>query len=155
MKEYLTRNSRFIGPNCLELSPLVKPRWESCPGLSIKRAELVSSPGQAPWTYEAVDQVSRLGMGQSTCIGIGGDPIVGTTTLDGKAFMMHDDDTEAIIVIGEIGGNMETDAAYWIRDNMKKPVIGFIAGQTAPKGRRMGHGRCNNRKADTVRAKCR
>jgi succinyl-CoA synthetase alpha subunit len=93
-------------------------------------------------------------MGQSTCIGIGGDPIVGTSTLDAVKLMMADRDTEAIIVIGEIGGNMETDAALWIKDNKTKPVIGFIAGQTAPKGRRMGHaGAIIGGKSDTAAAK--
>ncbi len=95
-----------------------------------------------------------MGLGQSTCIGIGGDPIVGTTTLDAVKLMMNDDDTEAIVVIGEIGGNMETEAAEWIRDNGTKPVIGFIAGQTAPKGRKMGHaGAIIGGKTDTADAK--
>jgi succinyl-CoA synthetase alpha subunit len=89
--------------------------------------------------YEAVDQVTKQGFGQSTGIGIGGDPIIGTTTLDAVKLMMEDPQTEAIVIIGEIGGNMENEAAEWIRDNGTKPVIGFIAGQTAPKGRRMGH----------------
>ncbi len=93
-------------------------------------------------------------MGQSTGIGIGGDPVVGTTTLDAVKLMMQDDETEAIVIIGEIGGSMETDAAGWIRENGTKPVIGFIAGQTAPKGRRMGHaGAIIGGKADTAAAK--
>jgi succinyl-CoA synthetase alpha subunit len=95
-----------------------------------------------------------MGLGQSTCIGIGGDPVVGTTTLDAVMLMMDDDDTEAIVIIGEIGGNMETEAAEWIRDNSTKPVIGFIAGQTAPKGRKMGHaGAIIGGKNDTAAAK--
>jgi succinyl-CoA synthetase alpha subunit len=90
-------------------------------------------------TYEAVDQVTKAGLGQSTCIGIGGDPIIGTTTLEAIRLFMNDPETEGIIMIGEIGGSMESDAARWIKDNSSKPVVGFIAGQTAPKGRRMGH----------------
>jgi succinyl-CoA synthetase alpha subunit len=105
-------------------------------------------------TYEAVDQVTKTGLGQSTCIGIGGDPVVGTTTLDAVKLMMEDNETKAIIVIGEIGGNMETEAAEWIKDTGTKPVIGFIAGQTAPKGRKMGHaGAIIGGKTDTAGAK--
>ncbi len=105
-------------------------------------------------TYEAVDQVTKLGLGQSTGIGIGGDPVVGTTTLDAVKLMMDDPETEAIVIIGEIGGNMENEAAEWIRKNGTKPVIGFIAGQTAPKGRRMGHaGAIIGGKNDTAAAK--
>jgi succinyl-CoA synthetase alpha subunit len=90
-------------------------------------------------TYEAVDQVTKAGMGQSTCIGIGGDPIIGTTTKDAVKLLMDDPDTEGIIMIGEIGGTMEADAARYIKEHGTKPVVGFIAGQTAPKGRTMGH----------------
>jgi succinyl-CoA synthetase alpha subunit len=105
-------------------------------------------------TYEAVDQVTQLGLGQSTCIGIGGDPVVGTTTLDAVKLMMDDSGTEAIVIIGEIGGNMENEAALWIKENCTKPVIGFVAGQTAPKGRRMGHaGAIIGGKSDTAAAK--
>lgn len=90
-------------------------------------------------TYEAVDQLTRLGIGQSTCIGIGGDPIIGTSFLDAMRLFNDDPDTHAIILIGEIGGNAEETAAQWIKSSVKKPVVGFIAGQTAPPGRRMGH----------------
>src|SRR6476646_8548711 len=90
-------------------------------------------------TYEAVDQLTRLGIGQSTCIGIGGDPIIGTSFLDAIQLFNDDPDTQAVILIGEIGGDAEETAAAWIKANMKKPVVGFIAGQTAPPGRRMGH----------------
>jgi succinyl-CoA synthetase alpha subunit len=90
-------------------------------------------------TYEAVDQLTRLGIGQSTCIGIGGDPIIGTSFLDAMRLFNDDPDTHAVILIGEIGGDAEETAAHWIKANVKKPVVGFIAGQTAPPGRRMGH----------------
>jgi len=103
---------------------------------------------------EAVDQITKTGLGQSTCIGIGGDPIIGTTTLDAIKLLMEDEQTRGIIMIGEIGGSMEAEAAYWIRDHGTKPVVGFIAGQTAPKGRRMGHaGAIIGGKADTAEAK--
>jgi succinyl-CoA synthetase alpha subunit len=105
-------------------------------------------------TYEAVDQVSKQGLGQSTAIGIGGDPIIGTTTRDAVELLMNDPDTKGIIVIGEIGGNMEAEAARWIKENGTKPVVGFIAGETAPKGRRMGHaGAIVGGKDDTAQAK--
>ena len=155
VQDYLKgRDCRLIGPNCPGIITPGEAKVGIMPGFIHKRGGVGIISRSGTLTYEAVDQVSRLEMGQSTCIGIGGDPIVGTTTLDAVKLMMADDETEAIIVIGEIGGNMESDAAYWIKENKTKPVIGFIAGQTAPKGRRMGHaGAIIGGKADTAEAK--
>jgi succinyl-CoA synthetase alpha subunit len=155
VKHYLEgRESRLIGPNCPgvitpgEAKVGIMPGFIHTPG----PVGIVSRSGTL--TYEAVDQLTKIGLGQSTAIGIGGDPIIGTPTVDAVRLFMNDPATEGIVMIGEIGGNMEADAGFWIRDNATKPVVSFIAGATAPKGRRMGHaGAIIGGKADTAQAK--
>ena len=139
-KKYVTsKGARMIGPNCPGIITADEAKIGIMPGFVFKkgRVGIVSKSGTL--TYEAADQVVKAGFGISTAIGIGGDPIIGTSTKEAVEMFMNDDETDAIVMIGEIGGSMEADAAYWIKNNKKKPVIGFIAGQTAPKGRRMGH----------------
>lgn len=140
VKAYLSdKDSRLIGPNCPGIITADEAKIGIMPGFVFKkgRVGIVSKSGTL--TYEAADQVVKAGLGVSTAIGIGGDPIIGTTTKEAVEMFMNDPETDAIVMIGEIGGDMEANAARWVKENNKKPVIGFIAGQTAPKGRKMGH----------------
>ncbi len=133
------KNCRLIGPNCPGVITADEAKVGIMPGFVFKKGTIGIVSKSGTLTYEAADQVVKAGLGITTAIGIGGDPIIGTTTREAVELLMNDPETEGIIMIGEIGGNMEAEAANWLKDNMRKPVVGFIAGQTAPPGRRMGH----------------
>ncbi len=155
VKEYLKdKNCRLIGPNCPGVMTPDGAKVGIMPGFIFKAGKIGIVSKSGTLTYEAADQVVKAGLGISTAIGIGGDPIIGTTTQEAIELFMNDPETEGIVMIGEIGGNLEANAAEWIKVNGTKPVVGFIAGETAPTGRTMGHaGAIVGGENDTAQAK--
>jgi len=157
VKNYLQeKNTRLIGPNCPGVITAGECKVGIMPGFIFKKGNIGIVSKSGTLTYEAADQIVKAGMGITTAIGIGGDPIIGTTTKEAVELFMNDPETHGIVMIGEIGGGMEAEAANWIKANGTKPVVGFIAGQTAPPGRRMGHaGAIIGGSDDTAAAKMR
>ena len=156
VKSYIdNKECRLVGPNCPGVITPGEAKVGIMPGFVFKKGKVGIVSKSGTLTYEAADQVVRRGLGITTAIGIGGDPIIGTTTKEAVQLLMNDPDTDAIVMIGEIGGQLEADAARWIKeDGNRKPVVGFIAGQTAPAGRTMGHaGAIVGGKDDTAQAK--
>ena len=140
VKQYIDqRDCTLIGPNCPGVMTAGEAKVGIMPGFIFEKGTVGIVSKSGTLTYEAVDQCTKAGLGQTTAIGIGGDPIIGTTTLDAVKLLMADDETKGIVMIGEIGGDLEVNAARWIKEHGTKPVVGFIAGVTAPKGRTMGH----------------
>jgi succinyl-CoA synthetase alpha subunit len=140
VKQFISsRDVRLIGPNCPGVITAGEAKVGIMPGFVFKKGKVGIVSKSGTLTYEAADQIVKAGMGITTAIGIGGDPIIGTTTLEAVQLFMNDPETEGIVMIGEIGGDLEVRAARWIKENATKPVVGFIAGETAPKGRTMGH----------------
>ena len=157
VKSVLKRNNtRLIGPNCPGIITVDECKLGIMPGFICKKGNVGVISKSGTLTYEAIDQLVNVGLGQTTAIGIGGDPIIGTTMRDCLELFEADAETEGVIMIGEIGGQMEIEAARWAKDHMSKPAVGFIAGQTAPPGRRMGHaGAIVSGGDDTAEAKMR
>lgn len=140
VKQVTNKNgTRLIGPNCPGIITVDECKLGIMPGFICKKGSIGVVSKSGTLTYEAIDQLVNVGLGQTTAIGIGGDPIIGTTMKDCLELFEKDPDTEGVVIIGEIGGQMEIEAARWAKDNMSKPIAGFIAGQTAPPGKRMGH----------------
>lgn len=149
-------NTRLIGPNCPGIITVKECKLGIMPGFICKKGNIGVLSKSGTLTYEAIGQLVNVGLGQTTAIGIGGDPIIGTTMIDALKLFEEDSETAGVVLIGEIGGQMENDAARWVKENMTKPVVGFIAGQTAPPGRRMGHaGAIVSGGDDTAEAKMR